>query len=200
MWLGAQEIRSMIRINLLPHREEKRKQRRQQFFVVSALMVALGAAVGLLGHTYMAGNIERQERKNAIFEAEIASLDKEIAEIKRLREQIDALVARKQVIEALQGNRAESVHVFNELVHRMPEGVYLRALKQSGTRVALSGYAQSNSRVSNLMRGLDESPQLELPDLVEVKSAIKDERRLSDFTLNISIERAKTDDMEGAPK
>jgi type IV pilus assembly protein PilN len=163
-------------------------------------MVALGAAVGLLGYTYMAGSIERQEQKNAIFEAEIASLDKEIAEIKRLREQIEALVARKQVIEALQGNRAESVHVFNELVHRMPEGVYLRALTQSGTRVALSGYAQSNSRVSNLMRGLDESPQLELPDLVEVKSAIKDERRLSDFTLNISIERAKTDDMEGAPK
>lgn len=190
----------MIRINLLPHREEKRKQRRQQFFVVSALMVAMGAAVGLLGHTYMAGNIERQERKNAIFEAEIASLDKEIAEIKRLREQIDALVGRKQVIESLQGNRAEAVYVFNELVRRMPEGVYLRGLKQTGTRVALSGYAQSNSRVSHLMRGLDESPQLELPDLVEVKSAIKEDRRLSDFTLNINIERAKTDDGEGAPK
>lgn len=190
----------MIRINLLPHREQKRRDRRQQFFVVSALMVAMGAAVGLLGHTYMAGNIERQERKNAIFEAEIASLDKEIEEIKRLREQIDALVARKQVIESLQGNRAESVHVFNELVHRMPEGVYLRALKQTGTRVALSGYAQSNSRVSHLMRGLDESPQLEQPDLVEVKSAIKDDRRLSDFNLNISIERPKVDDGEGAPK
>jgi type IV pilus assembly protein PilN len=190
----------MIRINLLPHREHKRRERRTQFYIGSALMAALGAAVGLAGYTYMAGKIERQEAKNGFFKAEIAKLDEQIVEIKRLREQIDALVARKQVIESLQGNRAESVHLLNELVHRMPEGVHLKSLKQTGVLVALNGYAQSNSRVSHLMRGLDESPHLQQPNLVEVKSALQDGRRLSDFTLNISIERPTSDQLDGGLK
>lgn len=187
----------MIRINLLPHREQKRRERRSQFYILSVLMGVLGAAVGLAGYTYMEGLIERQEAKNNIFRAEIAALDEQIVEIKRLREQIDALVARKQIIESLQGNRAESVHLLNELVHRMPEGMHLSAMKQNGTLVALNGFAQSNSRVSHLMRGLDDSPHLGRPDLVEVKSAVKDGRRLSDFALNISIERPATDQQGG---
>ncbi|MBR0567961.1 PilN domain-containing protein [Azoarcus sp. L1K30] len=179
----------MIRINLLPHREEKRKERRQQFYTIAGGMVLLGAAIALLVHTIYAGYIERQESKNAFFKAEIARLDKDIAEIKRLREQIDALLARKQVIESLQGSRAETVHLFNELAERMPDGVYLKSVRQAAQKVTLVGYAQSNARVSSLMRALDESPFLQDPGLVEVKAATVNARRVSEFTLNISIEK-----------
>lgn len=189
----------MIRINLLPHREEKRRERRQQFFAISGVMVVAGLLIALLVHTVYAGYIERQERKNAFLKAEIAKLDQQIAEIKRLREQIDALLARKQVIESLQGRRAEAVHLLNELARRMPDGVYLKSIKQTGARVVLVGYAQSNARVSHLMRSLDESSFLEEPGLVEVKAATVNGRRVSEFTLGISIERPKAEVVESAP-
>lgn len=181
----------MIRINLLPHRELKRRERRQQFYVVSGLMVLAGLAIGVLVHTVIGGYVERQERRNAFLSAEIGKLDEQIAEIKRLREQIDALVARKQVIESLQTTRAQSVHLLNELARHVPDGVYLRSIKQTGAKIALQGYAQSNARVSDLMRNLEESPFLEQPGLVEVKSATLNDRRVSDFTLNIQIETPK---------
>ncbi|THF60215.1 PilN domain-containing protein [Pseudothauera rhizosphaerae] len=184
----------MIRINLLPHREIKRRERRQQFYVVSVLMIALGLVIALLVHTVIAGYVERQERKNNFFKAEIKKLDEEIAEIKRLREQIDALLARKQVIEALQSNRAETVHLLNETTKRMPEGIYLRSIKQSGKRVTLVGYAQSNARVSHLMRALDDSEYLTQPQLVEIKAATVDGRRVGEFTLNVAIEQPKTEE------
>ncbi len=186
----------MIRINLLPHREHKRRERRKQFFVVATLMVLLGLAIGFAGHTYMAGNVERQERKNDFFKAEIAKLDREIAEIRTLRQQIDDLLSRKQVIESLQGNRADVVHLLNELVLRMPEGVRLNSVRQQGNRVTLVGHAQSNARVSHLMRSLESSPYLAQPGLVEVKSAVVNNRRLSEFTLNISIVRPAAEQVE----
>jgi type IV pilus assembly protein PilN len=188
----------MIRINLLPHREEKRRHRRQQFYVISAMMVVVGALIGLLVHTIYAGYIERQEARNAFLKTEIAKLDQEIAEIRRLREQIDALLARKQVIESLQSSRAQTVHLFNELAQAMPEGVYLKTAKQTGQRITLVGYAQSNARVSHLMRNVEASPFLEQPALVEVKSATINSRRVSEFTLGMSIERPKQE--EAAPK
>jgi len=190
----------MIRINLLPHREVKRRERRQQFYAVAGLMLVAGLIIGVLVHTIMAGYVERQERRNAFLKTEITKLDTEIAEIKRLREQIDALLARKQVIESLQATRAQSVHLLNELAKRMPDGVYLRSIKQTDAKIALLGYSQSNSRVSNLMRSLNESSFLEQPSLVEVKSASLNKRRVSDFALNISIERPKADEDKGAKK
>lgn len=183
----------MIRINLLPHREEKRRARRQQFYVLSAVAVVAGVVIAMLVHTIYAGYIERQEAKNAFFKAEIAKLETEIAEIRRLKEQIDALLSRKQVIESLQGTRAETVHLFNELAQRMPTGIYLKSIKQNGAVVSLSGFAQSNARVSGLMRSLDASPFLQSPGLVEVKSAIINGRRVSEFTLNIAIERPEAE-------
>ena len=184
----------MIRINLLPHREEKRRLRRQQFYAVSAAMVVVGALVGFAVHSVYAGYIERQDGRNAFLKAEIKKLDTEIAEIKRLREQIDALLARKQVIESLQGRRAETVHLFNELAAAMPDGVYLKTIKQTGDRVMLGGYAQSNARVSHLMRNLDGSPFLQNPGLIEVKAASVNNRRGSEFNLAIGIERAQPDE------
>ncbi|NMG74291.1 PilN domain-containing protein [Aromatoleum diolicum] len=191
----------MIRINLLPHRELKRRERRKQFYAFSGVMVVVGLVIGVIVHTVIAGYVERQERRNAFLKTEITKLDAEIAEIKRLREQIDALLARKQVIESLQATRAQSVQLLNELATRVPDGVYLRSIKQAGAKIALLGYSQSNSRVSNLMRSLDESAFLEQPGLVEVKSATLNKRRVSDFALNINIERPKAEDEgKGAKK
>lgn len=184
----------MIRINLLPHREEKRRQRRQQFYAVSAVMIVVGGLIGFLVHSIYVGYIERQNGRNAFFKAEIKKLDTEIEEIRRLREQIDALLARKQVIESLQGRRAETVHLLNELARAMPDGVYLKSIKQSADKVMLGGYAQSNARVSHLMRNLDASPFLQNPGLVEVKAATVNSRRVSEFNLGIGIERPNPDE------
>ncbi len=186
----------MIRINLLPHREEKRKARRQQFALFAALSALVGLVIWFVGHSVIAGYIDGQDAKNAFLKEEIAALDKEIAEIKGLREQAEALLSRKQVIESLQTHRTETVQLFNELTRQMPEGVYLKALKQSGLKVNLVGYAQSNARVSNLMRNLEASPHLEHADLVEVKAAMLNNRRVSEFNLNVSIERASAADAD----
>jgi type IV pilus assembly protein PilN len=113
-----------------------------------------------------------------------------------LREQAEALLSRKQVIESLQTHRTETVQIFNELTRQMPEGVYLKTLKQSGLKINLTGYAQSNARVSNLMRNLEASPHLERADLVEVKAAMLNNRRVSEFNLNVSIERAGAADAD----
>jgi type IV pilus assembly protein PilN len=183
----------MIRINLLPHRAEKRKRRRTQFYVLSALMVVLGGLIGFLVHSIYTGYIEHQDARNAFLKSEIAKLDQQTAEIRRLREQIEALLARKKVIEDLQSTRAESVHLLNELARGTPDGVYLKSVKQAGGRITLVGYAQSNARVSHLMRSLEESPFLERPSLVEAKAATVDDRRISEFTLSIGIERPKAE-------
>lgn len=190
----------MIRINLLPHREEKRRARRQQFYALGGLVALVAVVVGIVVHGVISGYISSQEEKNAFLKTEIANLDKQIDEIKRLKEQTDALLARKQVIEALQANRAETVILFNELARQMPEGVYLRTVKQTGLKINIIGYAQSNARVSTLMRNLDASPLLERPELVEIKAATLNNRRMSDFNLNINVTRAATDDGKAAGK
>ncbi len=177
----------MIRINLLPHRMAKRRQRRQQFYALSAGMVLLGALIGLGVHMIYVGHIEHQEARNAFLKDEIARIDRDIAEIRRLREQIDAMLARKQVIESLQGTRAETVHLFNELAQRLPDGVYLKSAKQTGRQVRVVGLAQSNARVSHFMRNLEASAFLEQPRLIEAKAVTQDARRLSEFTLDIAI-------------
>jgi type IV pilus assembly protein PilN len=190
----------MIRINLLPHREEKRKARRQQFYALAGLLLALGGLLVFAVHSVIGGYIGRQDEKNGYLKAEIASLDKQIDEIKRLREQTDALLSRKQVIETLQSSRAETVHLFNELAFQTPSGTYVRSLKQSGGKVMLAGYAQSNARVSTLMRNLDASAFLQQPELAEIKAATVANRRTSDFTLSIAITRTKSDDGAKEPK
>lgn len=189
----------MIRINLLPHREEARKQRRQQFFTLIGLVLLLGVVIGFVGYTLINRNIEQQDARNDFLKREIAQLDNEINEIKRLREQTQALLSRKQVIEALQSNRAETVHVFNELVKQVPEGVYIKSIKQSGANINVLGYAQSNARVSQLMRNLDASPVLQKPALVEIKSAEVNRRKVSEFNLNIAIERVEILGEDGKP-
>lgn len=180
----------MIRINLLPHREEKRKARRIQFFVLVGLVSVLAGLIVFLGYTIVNGYIASQDERNEFLKKEIAVLDKQIEEIKRLKEQTQWLLSRKQVIESLQADRAEAVYLLNEMVKQVPEGVYLRSLKQDGRKVSLSGYTQSNARVSTLMRNLEASPWLESPVLVEIKTATVDKRRVSEFSMTVMLSRA----------
>lgn len=191
----------MIRINLLPHREEKRKARRQQFYALLGLVSALAAVVWFSGYTVINGYLNAQDDKNAFLSKEIAALDKDIQEIKKLKEQTDALLARKQVIESLQANRAETVHLFNELARQVPSGIYLRTVKQSNEKIKLTGYAQSAAKVSTLMRNLDGSPLLEKPELIEIKAATVDKRSLAEFALTVQFTRQTgTDDKGGSGK
>lgn len=190
----------MIRINLLPWREERRKARRQQFFALAGVVGAAAIAIWFLGYGAINGYISAQESKNAFLKSEISLLDKDIQEIQRLKEQTDSLLSRKRIIESLQANRTETVHLFNELVREVPEGVYVKSIKQTGSKINLIGYAQSNARVSALMRNLEASPVTEHPDLVEIKAATAGNRRLSEFNLNVTITRQTTDDDKGPKK
>lgn len=193
----------MIRINLLPHREEKRRERRQQFYAVAGLITVLAGLIWFLGYSLINGTISDQEGQNVFLKKQIADLDKEIDEIKRLSEQTDSLLSRKRIIESLQANRTETVHLFNELARQVPDGVYLKTLKQSGQKISLMGYAQSNSRVSTLMRNLEASPLLEKPDLVEIKAVTVNNRRISEFNMNILIRRQTSEDVakpKGVPE
>ena len=190
----------MIRINLLPHREEKRKARRQQFVAFSGATLLLGALIVGLVNGVISGYVSAQDEKNAFLKTEIAVLDKSIDEIKRLREQTDALIQRKQVIESLQGNRSEAVGLFNELAKNVPEGVYIRKVSQQGGKINLVGYAQSNARVSSLMRNLESSPLLERPTLVEIKGSTVGKRRMNEFNLDLFITRAIDESANPAAK
>jgi len=177
------------RINLLPHRAERRKRARQHFFVLAFGTAVLGGAIVFAVHTFYAEKIDTQEGRNTFLKGEIAKLDKEIAEINKLKDEIQALLARKAIIETLQADRAQTVHLLDELVRQTPEGVYLKSLTQKGMRVQMVGYAQSNARVSTLMRNIESSPWLENPVLVEVKAASVDKRRVSEFNLFMFLKR-----------
>lgn len=179
----------MIRINLLPHREEKRAARRQQFYAFLGLIAVLAGFIWFTGYGVINGYISTQDDKNAFLKSQITLLEKDIEAIKGMKEQTDALLSRKRIIESLQANRAETVHLFNELARQLPEGVYLKSIKQGGERVNLMGYAQSNSRVSALMRNLEASPLLERPDLVEIQSVMQGARRMNQFNLNVYFTR-----------
>ena len=178
------------RINLLPHREMRRKQQQQHFLVMLGVVVAMGAAIWFGVHTYLDGVLTNQQARNKYLEEEIVKIDKEIAEINKLKEQIAALLKRKQVVETLQSNRAEVVHLLDQLVRQLPDGMYLKSIKQSGTKVSISGFTQSQARVSTLMRNLESSQYLQNASLVEIKSVSQGGQRLNEFIMNIDVTRA----------
>jgi type IV pilus assembly protein PilN len=186
------------RINLLPHREERRKRSRQHFYVIAGGTGMIGILIVVAVHGFYSARIETQVDRNRFLKSENTKLDKEIAEIQKLKDEIQALLARKQVIETLQTDRATTVYMLDQLVRQMPEGVYLRSVTQRGTKIRLLGYAQSNARVSTLMRNIEASPWLGSPGLVEVKASSVDKRRVSEFELTLSLKKP-TPDAKGAP-
>jgi type IV pilus assembly protein PilN len=194
----------MIRINLLPHREAKRKQKQAAFVAMLVLGGLLGAAVVLLVGGWNASRIAIQEQRNAVLKTENAELDKKIKDIATLKEEINALKSRQQAVEDLQGDRNQPVYLFDELVRQAPDGVYLKGFEQDGQRVVLNGYAQSQERVAELLRNLSgNSPWLERPELTEVKAAVltqdKIARKAVEFTLAVAIKRAREADDTDTP-
>lgn len=186
----------MVKINLLPHREEKRKQRKAAFFRMLALSATAGLAIVVAIGGFIAAKIANQTQRNNFIKAENVKLDQQIKEIAALKQEIDSLRARQQAVEDLQSDRNQPVYLMAELVKQVPEGAYLRAFKQDGQRVVINGYAQSNERVSELLHNMgNNSPWLERPDLIEIRSTAlgqgKDSKKVFDFTVNVGIKRPR---------
>jgi type IV pilus assembly protein PilN len=193
----------MIRINLLPHREAKRKQNKNAFYRLLILSAAFAGVIALVVALFIQGLISDQGQRNEYIKLENKKLDDQIAEIASLKEEIAALKARQQAVEDLQSDRNQPVYLLDELVKQVPEGIYLRSFKQEGQRVALVGTAQSNERVSNLLHNLTyDSQWLEKPDLVEIKASTigqgRDMKRVFDFSINVSIKRPHDGEKQAA--
>lgn len=184
----------MIRINLLPHRELKRAARRRQFNIMLGIAVVASLLTVVLGHSLIAARQSGQEARNTYLEQEIAKLDEQIGEIKKIREQTQALLERKQVVETLQSNRTEVVHLFDQMIRLLPEGLYLKSFTQTGDMINISGYTQSSARVSTLMRSLEDSPLFEAANLVEIKAATINNLRANEFVLSIKQSRPQAEE------
>lgn len=195
----------MILINLLPHREATRKRQKDQFFTQLGLSALLGGVICGAVFTWYQGQISAQQDRNTFLQGEIKKLDTEIKDIANLQREIASLRARQTAVENLQGDRNLPVHLLDELVAQLPDGVYLTSMKQENQSVLLVGVAQSQERVSDLLRNLsNNSPWLVRPDLVEIVSArpsagSRDQRRVSNFTIRVSLKRPSAPPASAAP-
>lgn len=193
----------MILINLLPHREAKRRQRKRAFFAGLAVSALIGLLIAGIWYAVLQQMTAAQQARNDFLKAEIARLEVQIKDIAALRTEIEALKARQKAVEDLQTDRNIPVHLLDELVKQTPEGIYLTSVKQNGQVVLVTGLAQTNERVSEFLRNtLYNSPWLEKPELVEIKTAVsnasgapvaaRDQRRLNEFSMRLNIKRPQT--------
>lgn len=181
----------MTRINLLPHRAEKRRARQIQFAALSVISVLLGALLVGFVHAAIIAQISHQERRNGYLKQEIAVLNKQIDEIRKLREQTQSLLVRKDAVEKLQSDRSDVVHLLDQMLRILPDGIYLKTLRQAGSQINLVGYAQSNARISTLMRAIEDSPWLNSPALVVISATAVGGARVSEFTLTFNLTKAE---------
>ena len=194
----------MILINLLPHREEKRKRRKAAFFLGLGVAAGVGVVIAALWYLVLQQMISTQQERNQFLQAEISKLEVQIKDIATLRAEIDNLKARQKAVEDLQTDRNIPVHVLNELVKQTPEGIYFTTVKQDGQVLTLVGIAQTNERVSELLRNTgNNSEWLTRPELVEIKAATasqtaRDQRRVFDFQMRVSIKRPQVEGAAGA--
>ncbi len=190
----------MIRVNLLPHRQIRREARQREFGLMALFSAIAAAVIIFLGYTYINAKIEAQAERNARLDAAIVKLDKEIADIKDLKDQISTMLERKQVVENLQTNRSQAVVVLDELSRQLPEGMYLKSIKQQGNVISVEGVADTNARVATLVRNLSTSNWMELPNLVEIKSVIVNTLKQNAFALNVNIKVPKVETDEKSVK
>ncbi len=177
----------MARINLLPWREERRKARQKEFGVMLALAALAGVLVAFLIFSFYKGQISGQNARNEYLRGEITKVDEQIKEIDALDQKKSKLLARKEVIEELQSNRSQMVHLFDSLVRTIPEGVALTAIKQEGEILTLSGRSQSNARVSTYMRNLESSGWMTNPDLNVIEAKEGNPGLPYEFTLKVKL-------------
>lgn len=186
----------MILINLLPHREAARKRRREVFFATLGFAAFVGVLLCGLSYSWYSSQIETQRGRNKYLQVEITRLDEQIKDIATLQAEIASLKARQSAVEDLQGNRNLPVYLLSELVQQLPDGVYINSLKQENQTVLITGIAQSNERVSELLRNLSEkSAWLSKPELVEITAGTvtlspRDQRRVSNFSMRVEVKRA----------
>ncbi|MCX7190596.1 MAG: PilN domain-containing protein [Methylotenera sp.] len=188
----------MIRVNLLPHRQIKRELRQREFGLMASFSAIAASAIVFLGYTYINSQIDAQMARNGRLDAAIVNLDKEIADIKDLKDKISTMLERKRVVENLQTNRSQSVIVLDELSRQLPEGMYFKNIKQQGIVISIEGIADTNARVAALVRSLSTSNWLEMPNLVEIKSVLINNIKQNAFTLTVNIKVPK--DEEETPK
>lgn len=186
----------MILINLLPHREAAKKSRRDRFYAALGFSALIGVLISIGIYTWYTAKIDFQLSKNSFLNAEIKRLDGQIKDIATLQGEITALRARQNAVEDLQGNRNLPVDLLNELVRQLPDGVYVNSMKQENQNILIAGVAQSNERVSELLRNIsNNSTTLTKPDLVEITAATislsaRDQRRVSNFSMRLGLKRA----------
>ncbi|MBA2673635.1 PilN domain-containing protein [Ramlibacter sp.] len=194
----------MILINLLPHREAARKRRKENFYAALGASALAGGIVAGMVFLWFAAQISTQQTRNAVLQSEIKRLEAQIKDIANLQQEIAALRARQQAVEDLQADRNMPVHLLNELVKQLPDGVYVTTLKQEAQTVAIQGVAQSNERVSELLRNLgNNSPWLTRPELVEIVAGSvslggRDQRRVSNFNIRVRLLRSSEIQKPGA--
>ncbi len=190
----------MIRVNLLPHRQIRREARQREFGLMALFSAIAAAVIIFLGYSYINAKIDAQAERNARLDAAIVKLDKEIADIKDLKDQISTMLERKQVVENLQTNRSQAVIVLDELSRQLPEGMYLKSIKQQGNVISIEGIADTNARVATLVRNLSTSNWMESPSLVEIKSIVVNTLKQNAFALNVNIKVPKVETDEKAVK
>jgi type IV pilus assembly protein PilN len=190
----------MIRINLLPHRAEKRKRRLIQFFALCAVSALFAAVLVGLGYGFMSARIFYQDKRNAYLKQEITKLEVQIKELLDLQAQINSLLSRKDEVEKLQESRSNVVHLLEEMLQILPRGVYLKSLKQTsapnGSKIQIVGVAQSDGSVSSLMRAIENSHWFDTPVLVEIHSVASEKERVNEFSMSFNLK--KTDESASA--
>ena len=187
----------MMRINLLPHRQIKRAAKQREFGLMGLMAVGAACAVVFLGWQFLSAQNNTQLERNTRLETANAELDKQIADIKDLKDQINNVLERKHVVENLQTNRSQAVVILDELTRQLPEGVYLKSIKQAGNLITLDGVADTNARVATLVRNLSVSNWMESPNLVVINAATVNNIKQNDFTVTVSLKVPK---IEEAPK
>lgn len=188
----------MVRVNLLPHRQLKRAERQRQFGLMALLAAAIASAIVFVGWTYLSAKKDAQLERNARLEQAIAKLDQQIVDIKDLKSQINNVLERKQVVENLQTNRSQSVVVLDEIARQLPEGLYLKSIKQLGYVITLEGVADTNARVATLVRNLSVSNWMESPSLVEIKTSTLNGIKINNFIMTVNLKVQKPEALAGS--
>jgi type IV pilus assembly protein PilN len=186
----------MIRVNLLPHRQLKREARQREFGLMAGFSAIAAAFIIFMGWTFIDSQVSEQTSRNGRLDTAISKLDKEIADIKDLKDQISIMLERKQVVENLQTNRSQSVVVLDELSRQLPEGMYFKTIKQKANVITIEGIADTNARVATLVRNLSTSNWMESPNLVEIKSLMVNNVKQNAFTLTVNLKVPKINSEE----
>jgi type IV pilus assembly protein PilN len=183
----------MVRINLLPHRQVKRAEKQRQFGLMALATVVVASTLVFMGWSVINARKEAQDDRNRRLDDAIVKLDSEIKDIKELKDQINSVLERKQIVENLQTNRSQAVVVLDEIARQLPEGIFIKSIKQQGSAIEIQGVADTNARVATLVRNLTASTWMESPNLVEIKSITLNNLKQNEFTLNVSLRAPQVD-------